>query len=693
MIFVTRLCLAQTPQVDSLKILLQTLEAKDTPQEADLLIQASESAFGHDFQVAEDFAIEALALSKKLSYAEGIGKANLAAARACIYLSKGEEGLQYAADAKQVFEAAKDTAYLADIVRVEGIFLLNFAQYEEAIRLFEESAELAKVSGDKAEEAFAIMDIGIAYIYLSGREKALEYFLDALVIAEESNDQNAIGNVKNSIGQIYYEQNKYDETKEMMEQALEMAIAANNPILVSDCYFYLARIALQYESYQKAIGLNAKALHIDSVQSNLRGLAHKHILDGDIYLAQNQLAKARIAFETGKAFTDRIQDKEQTESLLLIRLGKIERLEGNFQKAISFLENAVAVTKKGQLLYWEYEAYGELAQVYEALGRFKKAYEYHQQYAEVKDQVINKERNEDFNRLQVLYEDAKKKGEIERLNNESIIQKQELELRNAQVNQRTQQILLLILGLIAISIIAFVLWLSFRNKTKSNKQLAEQKEKIEAQNKQKETLLKEIHHRVKNNLQVISSLLSLQSNKISDNAALSAVKEGQNRVKSIALIHQKLYQHEDISRVNFEEYTEELVYYLKSTFLSGDKEVDVDVNTNEIQLDIDTAVPLGLIMNELVSNSFKYAFQEASDGRISIELEHVANSPGRLKLSISDDGVGLPKDINIDSLDSLGLKLVKMLSFQLDGKIEHFNGIGTRFEITIADTQLRKEVD
>ncbi len=682
---------AQPGKLDSLNVALASHPSEDSTR-SKIFIELSNATFGRDFQKALSYAQEGIRLSNKVDYKKGVAEGSLMAARSCIYLSKMEEGLVYLSEAEEIYQALMDTSGLADVTRAKGIIVLNLAKYDEAIALFEEGAKLSRIAGDLAEEAFCIMDIGIAYIYLSGREKALEYFLTALKIAEKSSDKNAIGNVKNSIGQIYYEQEKYQETKQMMEEALELALEIDNPILISDCYFYLARVAMYRNRLQEALLQNANALTIDSLQGNLRGLAHKHILNGDIYLKDDDLSRASQAYDIARQFTERIQDKEQTLSLVLIRLGKVAARNGQPQKAIRFLKEAVQVAQQGQLLFWEYEAYQNLAQVFAQTGNYKSAFAYHELYTQVKDSVVTSDRDKNFNQLQAQFEDEKKKAEIDRLNNESIIQQQQIDLQQSQAAQRAQQNILLLAILLTVLTIAIVLWVLFRNKTRSNLQLEKKNEKIEQQNQQKEILLKEIHHRVKNNLQVISSLLSLQSYGIKDQMALSAVKEGQNRVKSIALIHQKLYQHEDISRVDFYEYVTELIYHLRATFKTS-SEVDIEVDTHDLTLDIDTAVPLGLIVNELVSNCFKYAFQGKKEGKISIELNGVSSTLDKLHLSVADNGVGIPLGVDIENTESLGLKLVRMLCTQLDGEVTHSNGQGSRFDIIISNTSLRKVAD
>lgn len=217
--------------------------------------------------------------------------------------------------------------------------------------------------------------------------------------------------------------------------------------------------------------------------------------------------------------------------------------------------------------------------------------------------------------------------------------------------------------------------------------ISEQKkarDQIEESLKEKEILLKEIHHRVKNNLQIISSLLNLQSNYTDDKNAIEIISESQQRVKSMALIHEKLYQNKGLSKINFQEYIEDLVANLFHSYYTCSKYVEPVLSVEPVYLNIDIAVSLGLIINELVSNSLKYAFtpmlnqkQEIRNkGILSINL-HQENSS--LMVSIYDNGVGFPKELNFRDTESLGLQLVNTLVEQHGGNIELETSEGTKF--------------
>lgn len=204
-------------------------------------------------------------------------------------------------------------------------------------------------------------------------------------------------------------------------------------------------------------------------------------------------------------------------------------------------------------------------------------------------------------------------------------------------------------------------------------------EQIKASLKEKEVLLKEIHHRVKNNLQVISSLLNLQCRSITDEQTLAIFQESQHRVESMAYIHEQLYQSKDLSRIDFAEYIRKLAANLFCAYEASTNAITLKIDSENVLLDIQAAIPCGLIVNELVSNSLKYAFSTDKKGEISIEFNSVDDN---FTLIVSDNGKGFPQDLDFRNTESLGLQLVNALTEQLEGNIELDNSIGTEFKIT-----------
>lgn len=199
---------------------------------------------------------------------------------------------------------------------------------------------------------------------------------------------------------------------------------------------------------------------------------------------------------------------------------------------------------------------------------------------------------------------------------------------------------------------------------------------------EKEMLLKEIHHRVKNNLMVISSLLSLQSRYIHDEEALDIFRESQNRAKSMALIHERLYRSTDLKRIDFGDYIRSLSTDLYHTYVSDESSITLNLQLEDLMVDINTTVPLGLIVNELVTNSMKYAFPNGREGEIDVEF---FKEDELFTLIIGDNGVGFPSEIDFQNTETLGLQLVNNLTMQIDGNIELDRTSGTKFKITFKE--------
>jgi two-component sensor histidine kinase len=207
-------------------------------------------------------------------------------------------------------------------------------------------------------------------------------------------------------------------------------------------------------------------------------------------------------------------------------------------------------------------------------------------------------------------------------------------------------------------------------------------EVLNASLREKDVLLKEIHHRVKNNLQVISSLLNLQSGAITEPAVLAMFTESQNRIKSMALIHEKLYQSKDLAKIDFAEYVRNLTNHLYRSYVVNANLISLKLNIENIHLNVDTAIPCGLMLNELVSNALKYAFPHGQKGEIGISL--LRQNGEQLVLVVKDNGVGLPQDFDIKNSKSLGLKLVNILTKQLKGDLNYHGEGGTEFRLAFS---------
>ncbi len=225
-----------------------------------------------------------------------------------------------------------------------------------------------------------------------------------------------------------------------------------------------------------------------------------------------------------------------------------------------------------------------------------------------------------------------------------------------------------------------------KNLLHAHHNLYKTKNELEEKIKEKETLIKEVHHRVKNNLQTISSLLSLQSRSTTDKEVRNLLKSSQNRVISMAMVHEMLYMREDLSKIEYKSYVQELAEYLVRSVKGTSSNITLDIDIPEVKLNIDTAIPLGLLINETVTNALKYGIIDENKGKIGIKLRQ--DEANEFLLNIGDDGIGFSETITYKNSKSLGLKLIHNLVRQLQGSIlRDFSKNGTHYIIKFKEVR------
>ncbi|MCB7480548.1 histidine kinase dimerization/phosphoacceptor domain -containing protein [Christiangramia sediminis] len=351
------------------------------------------------------------------------------------------------------------------------------------------------------------------------------------------------------------------------------------------------------------------------------------------------------------------------------RIGDIAMAQGRYDEAIAYYEKArnssIAINTKANTAYF----IKKLFNIYELKGDYKTALEYHKEWADANN-IIEVERNERSlreNELQVN------------------LLKQEKEL-TAKQQQQSIYIVALIIGALLLAL----LYRNFRLKQRSNQklktlnaELAHKNVLLDKHNAENELLLKEIHHRVKNNLELVKSLIALQSAQIDDPATKEAMIASQNRVQSMGIIHQKLYQGTTLGSIEMKDYFLNLSEGILDTF-NAEEKVKIECAMDNLDLDVDTAVPIGLIVNELLTNALKYAFPENEQGVIQLSLEQDAEQ--NLKLMVKDNGIGKKEGLAPKGT-GFGSQLVKLLTQQLNGNMKEYNTHGTHIEF---DFQIRK---
>ncbi|MGK0138507.1 MAG: two-component sensor histidine kinase [Algoriphagus sp.] len=522
--------------------------------------------------------------------------------------------------------------------------------------------------------------------YLGGGEyaKAVEYNLDATSRFEKLGMKERAIDLEISLSTIYKSMGAERGTVDYLLKALGLACSAetkarilkddiliinslnNQGIILRDMRYIQQKPELMdsaYVKFQEATKMLESSrkndIQLQRLYNNISQVYIEHFKDYD---------KALKVLNKAIAINNELNSPFNL-SYNYANLSNLYKEKGDYKKAKEYAFKMLAIGNSLKMPHRVMNAYGHLRTINKLTHQYDSALYYYEKRVELNDSLTNLAKTEQVADFQTKYETVKKELEISTLNKDN-------ELKSKQTFWISILGLIILIGLI----------LSIRNYRilrKKKRVIEEQSDAIQSSLTEKETLLREIHHRVKNNLQIISSLLNIQSSNIDDPKVLSSIKEGQSRVQAMSLIHQNLYQSEHINDVDIENYLKELVNYLSDIFTGNNKSIEVEVDAKNIKFDIDTAIPLGLIVNELVSNAYKYAFDKRDKGKIKVRIK--ALNEIDYELHVDDDGVGLPYDFDPTKSKSLGLKLVKILSKQLRGKYAAKSDKGANFTVFFKD--------
>ena len=545
--------------------------------------------------------------------------------------------------------------------------------FDKAKPMFESSVDLFRDARDTINLAFTYRGLSSLARRQGDYAQSLDLGLQAMDLFKTIQHTEGIANMHNSLGILYSQMNEYDQARIHFEQTLQMALASGSKRRQASSYRNLAFVTdhdenKRIEYYRKCLRLNQE-LGRTSVIANDHydlGVSYKTIGNLDSALYHYQQAEAKYQ-EAGVPPHNRF----------VTALGEIYALVDKPQTAKKYLEQGLQRAKEVGDADDVSAAYGLLSNVYSSLGDYKTAYTYKVQHKKLDDSLISVNKNQQIAEMETTYKVKEKDLEINQLEQARALQ------------QRTM--LFVLFGLVLLALLALNLWMTSRNRKRTNLILSQQKTEIEKKNQQNETLLKEIHHRVKNNLQVISALLTLQSKYVKDERAVEALREGQDRVQSMALIHKDLYQRENLTGINIKDYFENLVDNLMESYQIDEGDIHCIMDVDPIWLDVDTMIPMGLLVNELVSNALKHAFKDKETGEIQVFLKEQAE---KLILRVADNGRGIT-DLDVLENKSFGHSLIKSFAKRMEADITYVteNGFGVELRIknfTKAGSELRE---
>ena len=553
------------------------------------------------------------------------------------------------------------TKYALDTLLAEAFYAKGYSydyggDLNSAFKYYDLSLQQYDKLGNLVEVLNCMNGKGVAAYFQGDYELALNNYLSALNYVDSTGITGVdkiIGNLLNNIGVIYRITNQTEEAIEIYQRGLTIYNSNKDSFMIMTAH---QNIGVAY-TYQN--NLDSAIYHLDrsneileitnnrqELPSLLNAFAEAYYNCGQDYdNARKYVIQAeKIGLEFG--------NQEYLSKIYLLK-SEIESGDNKINAAIEALVKGFKIIDSTDRQDIKLDFYQQAATVYDQSGDEGRSLEYLKNYMALYKDVQATEKLKAIADAQKKYESIEKEKEIDRLRYEE-------ELSSLRVSR--QQWLLVLAGL-SLLVLSYLMYRMFRQ----NEEIQQKNGIISKSLAEKEILLKEIHHRVKNNLQFISALLGLQTDHISDQVALDALQEGQDRVQSMALIHQDLYQRDDLTSVSVKDYFVKLTEGLFDSYNIHPDNISLQLFVADLDLDVDTVIPIGLIVNELVSNCLKYAFSIGEKGVISVSLQEIDD---RLILTVSDNGKGIAQT-EIDNLgDSLGYKLIQALSAQLNGSYQ-----------------------
>lgn len=588
------------------------------------------SAYAQDRLKKQDSLIKLLASQK-----EDTNKVKILNSLAFTYYQTSTDSLNYySAQAVQLAKRllfrkgeADGEAYQAAYYRLQGDYTTAINKLLRGISIYEELHRMVLVS-------YNYLDIAQVYKDMVGATNTPEYINKGIWYSRHAYDLfnsihdtagmveslNMCGILNRDRAKIKGQQKYYDTAFAAFMQAEAMVErSGKNKSIVSKLYNNISQVYNEYwKDYKKALDYLFKAVELNKKSNNLSGLSFNY---GNIAWAYTKLDQPAQALRYARKTLETAQ-----------LLNRPERLRN---------------------------AYSSMYTYFSAAHRYDSALYYYKQADILDDSLNNVAKTNEVIAVQTKFETKKKESEIQRLHTDSIA--------------KNKQIVFLVSALAVFALLAAcMLWLYYRIK-KQGHQIVEQSKKLEI-------MMKELHHRVKNNLQIVSSLLSLQTYKVQDEEAVLVLKESQQRVQAMSFIHQRLYKTESLTAVNMKEYLTDLAESLVASYGYNRDDFDLHITVDKEMLDIDKALPIGLIINELVTNALKYAYSDILRPSLHITI---TEEDTKLVCTIKDNGIGIDEQQWKQKKNSFGKQLITALCKQLRAQQSLVVNAGTQFTITI----------
>ncbi|MBO9659347.1 MAG: sensor histidine kinase, partial [Chitinophagaceae bacterium] len=619
-------------------------------------------------RVANDRETEAKALAYRSRYTPPTGltilnKLNDTRAAAAIYHSLG--------NTEGEINALTDAGYL----------LTATGQLEPARETFAVAYRLAD-SIRFPYIHYNAQTLSMVNTFLGKFGEPLRYTLEMIKISENCRDSIGWGYFHSNLALMLASEGRDQEAIAVTDKAIAYFLSQKNPTVYVQLVGVIVRMAQSgrsKEALEMTKNISKQVIQPETLADQFAfhyAFAYAYLYNNQLKMVEWHLAKMDSVESLAEAVRPpfRRTDIDELTGFLLMR-------KGEYGKARKILDDhLLAPRTRLRPLIADLEIYRTLLEIDSTLGDDKAAVAHYKKYVAVLDSNFKVAKIRQAEELQVLYQIQEKENQISTLTQQAALEK-ERSARAALLRNIT------IAGIIAAMIIAVLLYRQNRLKQKSNKMISRKNEQLQDLVDDKEWLLKEIHHRVKNNLQIVISLLNSQSIYIDNRDARTAINDSQRRMQAMALIHQKLYLSDNMSSIAMQDYINELVNYVQESFDTRNRIV-FEQDIEQLNLDVSQAIPLGLIINECIVNVMKYAFPDNRGGVVRLTLHR--DKDDQLALQIADNGVGLPAGMDISRHNSLGFDLMRGLAKQLNGVLTYESNKGLHIMLRFREANIER---
>lgn len=481
-------------------------------------------------------------------------------------------------------------------------------------------------------------------------ENAIRYYLQAVKILEKKEPSKRLSQIYNNLAGCYRVRDDFKNTEKYFVKALDIGTALKDNPWIANLKNNLAVVYMDEKQFKKADQMYTDALAIYDEAKDTLMMGITLMNQGNSRISSKNYAQAITQYETSQKYVP-ITMVPLLHAVSQTGIGIAYTELGNYNKALPYLEKGTNLAKKINHTEQLMESYVAFSSYYSKTNSYKDAFAYQEKAQVIKDSITTSQQDKNMADALTKYEAEKKDAELKVLALE----------KEKEEKQKTIFGYLALAGILVAGVIGFLL---FRNR-KKNVLLAKQKKLLEATVDEKNVLLKETHHRVKNSFQIVSSLLYLQAETIEDKEAQLAMKEAQNRVRSMVLIHQKLYSKEQLVGIDTKEYFTDLTQDIFESNTAISQNITYTLDVASLVLSIETITPLGLILNELITNVLKHAYKaDSKDKKLHIQL-YKENE--KLVLAVADNGKGMTGDIEETSF---GIKLMTALAKKLKARLD-----------------------